>query len=52
MSINRGDRLIIAGVEYIVSHIKTDGTRGDINLISIDEVRARRDNLNELLEDN
>jgi len=50
--IARGERLFISGVMYAVSHIKVDGKRGDINLIALDEARARRDALNELLEDN
>lgn len=48
-NMERGDRLVIAGIEYVVSHIKADGIRGDINLVSLDEIRKRRDSLNELL---
>ena len=50
--IARGERLFISGVMYAVSHINVNGKRGDINLIALDEARARRDALNELLEDN
>ena len=50
--IARGERLLIAGAMYAVSHIKVDGKRGDISLIALDEARVRRDALNELLEDN
>tara|TARA_R100001509_G_C4831071_1_gene203289 strand:+ start:334 stop:546 length:213 start_codon:yes stop_codon:yes gene_type:complete len=52
VSPQRGERLLIAGVAYIVSHIKVDGKRGDISLISLDEARLRRDSLNELIKDN
>lgn len=50
--ITRGDRMTIRGVMYVVSHVKTDGKRGDINLIAYEEIRSRRDSLAELLEDN
>lgn len=50
--IARGERLLISGVMYAVSHINVNGKRGDINLIALDEARVRRDALNELLEDN
>ena len=50
--ITRGDRLLIRGVLYVVSHVSTNGKRGDINLIALEEARSRRDSLNELLEDN
>lgn len=50
--IARGDRMMIRGVLYVVSHVKTDGKRGDINLIAYEEIRSRRDSLTELLEDN
>lgn len=50
--ITRGDRVLIRGVLYVVTHVSTNGKRGDINLIALDEARSRRDSLNELLEDN
>ena len=46
-----GDRLVIGGVVYAVTHVKVDGKRGDISLIALDEARRRRDDLNALLED-
>tara|TARA_A100001391_G_scaffold191540_1_gene164969 strand:+ start:1596 stop:1844 length:249 start_codon:yes stop_codon:yes gene_type:complete len=52
VSPQRGERLLISGVAYVVSDIKVDGKRGDISLISLDEARLRRDSLNELLKDN
>lgn len=50
--IERGDRFFFGSVEYAVSHVKFDGKRAEINLIALDEARARRDSLNELLGDN
>lgn len=47
----RGDRLIINGVEYAITHIELNSRRGQIDLIPIEEARRRRDELNALLEE-
>jgi hypothetical protein len=47
--VRKGDRITIAGVEYAVTRVAADERRGQIDLIAVDEARARRDDLNELL---
>lgn len=49
--IAEGDWLTIGGITYAVTHVKIDGKRGDISLISLDEARRRRDDLNALLDE-
>lgn len=49
--ISVGDRTTIDGIEYAVTRITHSGQRGQIDLITIDEARRRRDSLNDLLED-
>lgn len=49
--IAEGDHVIIGGVPYAVTHVKVDGRRGDIALISLAEARRRRDDLNALLDE-
>lgn len=47
--VQRGNRVMVDGIEYAVTHVKADGKRGEIALISIDEARRRRDDLEDLL---
>lgn len=49
MNLKRGCRFIIDDCEYAVTHIKVDGKRGEISLISLDEALRRYSDLADLL---